>query len=815
MKASYVAPRRQPSPQSDSVNPSAPVELTDLAESIHSINPASPAQGVQPRPTSNSRQLGLPHTTTLVLLTALFGFSVFAGAWLLDLGGMEQFFAALHQAQQSPPEWLRVPNLAGEYLLIPTIGLLCLGLAITKLSPQPRPWPRAIMVSILVVLLVRYLSWRLMATLNLADPINGVLSFLLLGLELQVICNQMIQLFLTLAMRDRHKEADRYEVAVRSGEFAPPVDVLIPTYNEPVFILKRTVIGCQSMDYANKDIYLLDDSRRPEVAALAQELGCHYINRSDRRHAKAGNLNNALQHTQNELIVVFDADFVPTTNFLQRTVGFFQNPAHALVQTYQSFYNPDPVARNLGLETEVPQEAESFSRFYQRIRDGVDTALCYGSSFVVRRSALNAAGGFVTESVSEDYFTGIRLAARGHKVVFLAESLSAGLSAENMADHVAQRDRWARGSLQAFFISANPLTIKGLSLLQRIAHFDGLLQWFGSLSRIGFLLMPLVYAFWGLTPFNTDVREFVYFFLPYYLVQLTTYGWLNLRSRSAFISDVYAVAQCFPVTLSVVQTMMRPFSKGFRVTPKGVSNSRYIFNWQLATPLIITFVLMVWGMFRNLSMAVAMEMGQNTIPFTLASQPVRGMGLSLTWSIYNLVMLTLALFVMLDVPNPDRYDWFNLKRQVRLWAGNGVQNLSCGQTTMISQGGMMVALTETPTPAHPLMPNATVQFEILEPDSSELNSPELSSTLKLTGTIERIHRQHPSEPTLVDIRFGHLSLAQERQLVKLLYCRPGQWHQYRAPGELRSLWLLLKAALRPRVLFERRPQIQAVKVSQG
>jgi cellulose synthase (UDP-forming) len=809
MKASYVAPRRKPSQESVTISHST--ESINSVDSAKPVHPTQPVQVAQPRPASTSWQLRLPHTstphtTTLVLLVALFGFSVFAGAWFLGLGGMDQFFATLHQAQQSPPEWLRVPNLAGEYLLIPTFGLLFLGLAITKLSPQPRPWPRAIMVSILVVLLVRYLSWRLMATLNLADPVNGVLSFLLLGLELQVICNQMIQLFLTLAMRDRKTEADRYEVAVKSGEFAPPVDVLIPTYNEPVFILKRTVVGCQAMDYADKEIYLLDDSRRPEVAALAQELGCHYINRSDRRHAKAGNLNNALQHTHNDLIVVFDADFVPTTNFLQRTVGFFQNPTHALVQTYQSFYNPDPVARNLGLETEVPQEAESFSRFYQRIRDGVDTALCYGSSFVVRRSALNAMGGFVTESVSEDYFTGIRLAARGHKVVFLAESLSAGLSAENMADHVAQRDRWARGSLQAFFISANPLTIKGLSLLQRIAHFDGLLQWFGSLSRIGFLLMPLVYAFWGLTPFNTDVREFVYFFLPYYLVQLTTYGWLNLRSRSAFISDVYAVAQCFPVTLSVVQTMMRPFSKGFRVTPKGVSTSRYIFNWQLATPLIITFGLMVWGMFRNLSMAVAMEMGQNAIPFTLASQPVRGMGLSLTWSIYNLVMLTLALFVMLDVPNPDRYDWFNLKRQVRLRAGNGV--LPLGQTTMMSQGGMVVALAETLT--RPLMPNATVQFEIVEPDS-----PEPDSVLKLTGNIERIHRQHSSDPTLVEIRFGHLSLVQERQLVKLLYCRPGQWHQYRAPGELRSLWLLLKAALRPRVLFERRPQIQAVKVSQG
>ena len=125
---------------------------------------------------------------------------------------------------------------------------------------------------------------------------------------------------------------------------------MIPTYNEPLFILKRTVIGCQALNYADKAIYLLDDTNRPEVKALAEELGCEYMARSDHQYAKAGNLNHAIAQTQGSLIVVFDADFVPTTNFLTRTIGFFQDPQVALVQTPQSFYNADPIARNLGLE---------------------------------------------------------------------------------------------------------------------------------------------------------------------------------------------------------------------------------------------------------------------------------------------------------------------------------------------------------------------------------------------------------------------------------------------------------------------------------
>lgn len=111
---------------------------------------------------------------------------------------------------------------------------------------------------------------------------------------------------------------------VISGAFTPSVDVLIPTYNEPPFILRRTVIGCQALEYGAKRIYLLDDTQRSDVKALAGELGCEYLTRPDNSHAKAGNLNHALALTDGELIVVFDADFIPTKNFLIRTVGFFK-----------------------------------------------------------------------------------------------------------------------------------------------------------------------------------------------------------------------------------------------------------------------------------------------------------------------------------------------------------------------------------------------------------------------------------------------------------------------------------------------------------
>ncbi|MCZ0904187.1 glycosyltransferase, partial [Microcoleus sp. HI-ES] len=198
--------------------------------------------------------------------------------------------------------------------------------------------------------------------------------------------------------------------------------------------------------------------------------------------------------------VVFDADFIPTKNFLTRTVGFFQNPEIALVQTPQSFYNHDPISRNLGLENVLAPEEEIFYRQIEIIKDSADSVVCCGTSFVVRRSALEAAGGLVTDSICEDYFTGIRLSATGYRLVYLDEKLSAGLAAENIEAHLNQRLRWARGTLQAFFIDSNPLTIRGLRFVQRLSHLEGLLHWFTSLTKVLYLLIPLAYSFFGIIP---------------------------------------------------------------------------------------------------------------------------------------------------------------------------------------------------------------------------------------------------------------------------------------------------------------------------
>jgi cellulose synthase (UDP-forming) len=731
-----------------------------------------------------------PQTATLVMLGVIAFSGAVSAAWFAGQGNIREIFVHLNEVQQTPPLWLEVPMVAGGYLIFPTVALFLIVLGVMKASPRPKDWSRIVVVTILLFLTIRYLLWRSAATLNVSTPLDGVFSLGLLFLELFMLLSNCILMFLMLRVRDRRHQADQVAIDVVSGTFTPTVDVMIPSYDEPAFILRRTIIGCQALDYPCKKVYLLDDTRRPEVKALAAELGCEYLSRNDNQYAKAGNLNHAIAQTSGDLIVVFDADFVPTTNFLTRTVGFFQDPQLALVQTPQSFYNPDPIARNLGLENILTPEEEVFYRQIQPIRDGAGSVICAGTSFVMRRSALAQAGGFVTDSLSEDYFTGIRIAAQGYKLIYLDEKLSAGLAAENITAHAIQRLRWARGTLQAFFIKSNPLTIPGLNPLQRLAHLEGLLHWFTSISRVGFLLVPLAYSFLGVIPIRASTPEILYFFLPYYLVQLSVFSWLNHRSRSALLSDIYSLVLCFPLAITVVRVMLNPFSRGFKVTPKGTASDRFSYNWGLALPLLILFIasaISLWINFGN-----CMIQGGWVEGYGEAS---KGLGLGWIWSIYNLVMIGTALLILLDVPRPSPYEWFNLRRTVRINLGDATY---WGMTTMISEIGMEIALSEPGFPGVAI--DTPLDLEIVEAD------------LAIAGQV--IRTDFSEELPTVRVQFQSPTLEQQRKLVKLLFCRPGQWQRRHTPGEFQSIWILFRVLLRPRVLFDRNADVNAVSVAQ-
>ena len=182
------------------------------------------------------------------------------------------------------------------------------------------------------------------------------------------------------------------------------------------------------------------------------------------------------------------------------------------------------------------------------------------------------------------------------------------------------------------------------------------------------------------------------------------------------------------------------------------------------------------------------------------AEKMRGLNLGWIWSIYNLISIGAALLILLDVPKPDLNEWFDLRRSVKLSLETTASKQTCwGATTRISETGADISLTQK---IERLVSGETIpaQISILE------------ENLNLSGQITAI--DVAEDACTVRVKFNPLTLEQERKLVAMLFCRPGQWKRKNTPGELHSLWLLIRILLRPRVLFDRHPQINAISVAQ-
>ncbi|TFD61776.1 glycosyltransferase [Cryobacterium suzukii] len=167
------------------------------------------------------------------------------------------------------------------------------------------------------------------------------------------------------------------------------VDVFITTYNEPVELVKRTAQAARRIRYPHAT-WILDDGNRPEMREAAQLLEVGYITRGPDwqnrpLHAKAGNLNNALMSTEGEFLLILDADQVPLPHILDHTLGYFNDPKVALVQTPQVF-------DNVSAGDPLGSQAPLFYGPIQQGKDGWNAAFFCGSNALVRREALMQLG---------------------------------------------------------------------------------------------------------------------------------------------------------------------------------------------------------------------------------------------------------------------------------------------------------------------------------------------------------------------------------------------------------------------------------------
>ncbi|HYO41128.1 MAG TPA: glycosyltransferase family 2 protein [Nocardioidaceae bacterium] len=259
----------------------------------------------------------------------------------------------------------------------------------TSTSAGHRASLRLLLIRILVVLVLslgaNYLAWRWLVSVNWeAWPI----AVPLILAETYSFIDACLFGLTMWRMRERGPAPAPAEDAT--------VDVFITTYNEPVELVMETALAAQRIRWPH-ETWVLDDGARPEMREAAEAAGIGYVTRSEDwadkpRHAKAGNLNNALFATTGEFLMILDADQIPSPDILHRTLGWFHDESVALVQTPQWFHNVDE-ADVLG------SQAPLFYGPIQQGKDGWNAAFFCGSNAVLRREALMQIGvvGYVRE----------------------------------------------------------------------------------------------------------------------------------------------------------------------------------------------------------------------------------------------------------------------------------------------------------------------------------------------------------------------------------------------------------------------------------
>ncbi|MCB1487514.1 MAG: glycosyltransferase, partial [Bauldia sp.] len=260
------------------------------------------------------------------------------------------------------PISLQAQLIAGSLVVTAMIGL--------KVVRPEGIW-RLMALSLGIAIVLRYVYWRSTETIPpINQPENFVPGVLLFGAELY----NVFMLFLSLFVVAKPLPS---RVAPKPKKL-PTVDIFVPTYNEDAGLLATTLAAAKGLDYpADKlTIWLLDDGgtdqkcnsdnveeavtaqqRRAQLQKLCRDLEVNYLTRARNEHAKAGNLNNGLDHSTGELVAVFDADHAPARDFLTETVGYFEEDEKLfLVQTPHFFINPDPLERNLRTFDKMPSE---------------------------------------------------------------------------------------------------------------------------------------------------------------------------------------------------------------------------------------------------------------------------------------------------------------------------------------------------------------------------------------------------------------------------------------------------------------------------
>ena len=581
-------------------------------------------------------------------------------------------------------------------LALLVIGQILLRLEDRQTSRRVSEYLHLLLVAISTITTLRYLYYRSNYTLNLDSWLDGFFSILLFVAELYAIATLVLSYFQTLRIRDRKS----IPLAHWPEAKWPKVDIYIPTYNEDVSIVRKTVLGALNIDYPvdKKVVYVLDDGRaekyrerRLALKAMCEELGCEMLTRDNNEHAKAGNINTALDKTDGQLVLILDCDHIPVRGFLQETIGFFFDKKVALVQTPHWFYNPDPFERNLLTQGQIPVGNELFYKVLQKGNDFWNAAFFCGSAAVIRRKYLLDIGGIATETVTEDCHTSLRLHSLGYRTVYYDKIMVAGLAPEKFSSYIGQQVRWARGMAQILRIE-NPLFNRKLNLRlsQRICYFSATSHFFFGFPRLMYAIAPNLFLLFGINPVKGLGIETLFYALPHIVLSMHANHISYKHVRFSFWNEIYEFALSFQAGIVTLLALINPNLGSFNVTDKGVSVESRSFDIDSVRYLVVLGAVTAASLL--------------TVPIWLILSPLdrQAVFINTLWCVFNLVLVLAACLVAFEQPQLRQSHRLPRELIARVFSDDG--QVWEGTTIDVSETGAQVLLD--------IWPNVSEQVKV-------------------------------------------------------------------------------------------------------
>jgi cellulose synthase/poly-beta-1,6-N-acetylglucosamine synthase-like glycosyltransferase len=422
-----------------------------------------------------------------------------------------------------------------------------------------------------------------------------------------------------------------------------PIFILVPTLNEGPDVLRPTVQAClvardryvAQHPNARVRVIVCNDGRAAgysdwkEVESLARSLGAACVSRRHPGGAKAGNIEHArrcFRITRNSLLVIFDADQVPRSDFLLKTVPPFADPNVGWVQTGQYYANrSNPVSR---------WADDQQSLFYNLLCPGKaahNSAFICGTNVIIRAAALDEIGGLPQTSVTEDFAASIALHARWQSV-YLTEVLATGLGPLDLPSYLKQQRRWAVGTLGVLRTNWRDIFLPrrgGLRGIQRVQYFLACTHYLSGIRDVVYLVCPMIFIATGVPAVRSaSLGQYLSHFLPYGILSYSAL-WYSARGVTGLRGIVMGFGS-FPALVASFITVAGGRRASFAVTAKrrhAKQSLRYLRIYILCALACLGTI--IW----------ASQVG---------ARQHASMFISLWWVVYTLLMLVAFLWLAIS-----------------------------------------------------------------------------------------------------------------------------------------------------------------------